>query len=172
MHTARTLAGFFRRQSAGVRICTRFAVYTVLVFATLYAVQDGLIGALNRHFAGLTAQLLRLVGMHTSSSGPVVTLGRFAVEIKDNCNAIYEVGLYAAAVWAYPASWRARLLGTLLGASVLYGVNLLRIVTLLTAGVLLPDWFEVLHLYVWQILYLLVVAACWFVWVSGLRPGA
>ena len=99
----------------------------------------------------------------------MITLGRFAVEIRDNCNAIYEVGLYAAAVWAYPAPWHARLGGTLMGASVLYGVNLLRIGTLLTVGVLLPAWFEVLHLYVWQTLFLLVVAACWVVWVSGRR---
>src|SRR5262245_35620655 len=172
MHIARTLAGVLRRQGAGVRICTRFAVYTVLVFTALFAAQDGLIGALNRHFAGLTAQLLRLVGMPTASSGPVVTLAGFAVEIKDNCNAIYEVGLYAAAIWAYLAPWRARLLGTLLGASVLYGVNLLRIVTLLTVGLRQPVWFEVMHLYVWQTLFLLVVAACWFAWVSWLRPGA
>jgi len=172
MQTARTLAEFLRRQSDSVRLCTRFAVYTVLVFAALYAVQNGLIGALNRHFAGLTALLLRRVGVPSTAAGPVVILGRFAVEIKDNCNAIYEVGLYAAAVWAYPAPWRARLRGTLLGASVLYGVNLLRIVTLLTVGVLMRSWFEVLHLYVWQILFLLVVAACWFAWVSGLREGA
>jgi exosortase H (IPTLxxWG-CTERM-specific) len=166
------LTVFLRRQSDGVRFCALFTLFTVLVFAGLYAAQHVLVVPLNRHFAWMTEQCLRLVGVHTSSSGPVVALSRFAVEIRDNCNAIYEVGLYAAAVWAYPASWRDQLLGTLAGASVLYVVNVLRILTLLAVGLLQPSWFEVMHLYAWQTLFLLVVATCWLAWVSWIRPVA
>ena len=165
------LAVFLRRQHDGVRFCALFALYTVLVFAGLYAARHVLIVALNRHFAWLTEQLLRLVGVHAFSSGPVVALSSFAVEIRNNCNAAFEVGLYAAAVWAYPALWRDRLMGTLAGVSVLYVINVLRIVTLLTVGLLQPSWFEVMHLYAWQTLFLLVVTACWLVWVSRIRPG-
>ena len=165
-------AGFLRRQGDGVRFCTLFALCTVLVFAGLYSAQHVFIGPLNRHFAWITAKVLWLVGVHATSAGRVVTLSSFAVEIKNNCNAIYEVGLYAAAVWAYPAAWRDRLLGTLGGASVLYVVNVLRILTLLTVGLLQPAWFEVMHLYVWQTLFLLVVTTCWLAWVSRLRPVA
>ena len=165
------LTVFLRRQGDGVRFCALFAVFTLLVFAGLYVAQHVLVGPLNRHFAWMTAQVLRLVGGHAASAGPVVTLSHFAVQIKNNCNAIYEVGLYAAAVWAYLAAWRDRLLGTLVGASVLYVVNVLRIVTLLTVGLLQPAWFEVMHLYVWQVLFLLVVITCWLTWVSRLRPG-
>ena len=172
MKTESKLAVFLRRQRDGVRFCVLFTVGTVLVFAGVYAAHAVLVVPLNRHFAWITAQVLRLVGVPTASAGPVVTLSRFAVEIRDNCNAIYEVGLYAAAVLAYPAAWRDRLLGTLAGASVLYGVNVLRILTLLAVGLLQPSWFEVMHLYVWQTLFLLVVATCWLAWVSWIRPGA
>ena len=96
----------------------------------------------------------------------------FAVDIRSNGNAIYEVGLYAAAVWAYPASLSDRLIGTLVGAGVLYVVNFVRILTLVAAGVLQPSWFEATHLYVWQVLFLLVVATCWIGWVSRIRPVA
>ena len=172
MKTESKLAAFLRRQRDGVRFCALFAVFTALVFAVLYAAQHAFVDPLNHHFAWITQMVLRLVGVHAFSSGPVVTLSRFAVEIKNNCNAIFEVGLYAAAVWAYPASWRARLLGTLLGASVLYVINVLRIVTLLTVGLLHPVWFEVIHLYAWQTFFFLVVAICWVVWVSRVRPVA
>jgi len=172
MKTDSKLAVFLRRQRDGVRFCALFTLFTVLVFAGLYAAQNVLVVPLNRHFAWMAEQCLRLVGVHTSSSGPVVTLSRFAVEIKNNCNAIYEVGLYAAAVWAYPAARRDRLIGTLLGASLLYVVNVLRILSLLTVGLLQPAWFEVIHLYAWQTLFLLVVATCWLAWVSRLRPVA
>ena len=46
------------------------------------------------------------------------------------------------------------------------------ILTLLALGVLQYSWFEATHLYVWQALFLLVVATCWIGWVSRLRPVA
>jgi exosortase/archaeosortase family protein len=58
------------------------------------------------------------------------------------------------------------------GAGVLYVVNFIRILTLLALGVLQYSWFEATHLYVWQALFLLVVATCWIGWVSRLRPVA
>ena len=160
------------RHEAGVRFCALFALYTVLGFAAIYAAQGVLVAPLNRHLAWMAEQGLRLFGMHASSSGPTVTMSGFSVEIRSNCNAIYEVGLYAAAVLAYPASLRERLIGTAAGAAVLYVVNLIRILTLLVLGVVQYSWFEVAHLYVWQILFLLVVATCWFGWVSRIRPVA
>jgi len=172
MKIVRKLAVFLRRQGDGVRFCVLFALYTVVVFVCLYTAQDALAVPLDSHFAWITAQVLRLVGNQSSASGPVVSLSHFAVEIKNNCNAIYEVGLYTAAVCAYPASWRDRLLGMLLGAGVLYVVNVLRLMTLLTVGLLYPSWFEVIHLYVWQTLFLVVATTCWIAWVSRTRPVA
>lgn len=141
-------------------------------FGIIYASQSVVVVPLNRHLAWMAEKSLWLFGTHASSSGPVVKLSGFAVEIRSNCNAIYEVGLYVAAVLAYPASLRDRLIGTLVGAAVLYVVNLVRILALLAVGVLQPSWFEATHLYVWQVLFLLVVAACWIGWVSRIRSVA
>ena len=166
------LAAFLRQQRDGIRFCALFALFTALAFAVLYAGQNVFVVPLNRHLAWMTEKFLRLVGVHASSSGAVVTMSSFAVEIRNNCNAIYEVGLYAAAVWAYPASWRDRLAGTLIGAGVLYVVNFIRIMTLLTTGLLYREWFEATHLYAWQAIFLLVVGTCWIAWVSRIRPVA
>ena len=161
-----------RAQRDGIRFCALFALFTALAFAMLYAGQSVLVVPLNRHLAWMTEKVIRLAGVHASSAGAVVSLSGFAVEIKNNCNAIYEVGLYTAAVWAYPASWRERLVGTLVGAAVLYAVNFLRILTLLTVGLVYRSWFEATHLYAWQAIFLLVVGACWIAWVSRIRPVA
>jgi len=170
-HAAR-VAAFLREQRDGLRFCALFALYTAVAFALLYAGQNVVVVPLNRHLAWMTEKVVRLLGVHAVSMGGVVSLGGFAVEIKNNCNAIYEVGLYAAAVWAYPAPWRDRLAGTLAGAGVLYVVNLLRILTLLAVGLLYRSWFEATHLYAWQAVFLLVVGTCWIVWVSRIRPVA
>ena len=172
MKVGRKLAAFLRQQRDGIRFCVLFALFTALAFGVLYAGQNVLVVPLNRHLAWMTGKVLRLVGVNASSVGAVVTMSSFAVEIRNNCNAIYEVGLYAAAVWAYPASWRDRLTGTLIGAAVLYVVNFLRILTLLTIGLLHREWFEATHLYAWQAIFLLVVGTCWIAWVSRIRPVA
>jgi exosortase H (IPTLxxWG-CTERM-specific) len=166
------LAAVLERQRDGIRFCVLFAAFTLLSFTILYLSQNAIVVPVNRHFAWISEKVLRLVGVHAASSGPILTLSTFAVEIGSNCNAIYEVGLYTAAVWAYPAPWRQRLVGTLVGATVLYVVNVLRIGTLLVVGLVQPSWFETTHLYVWQTLFLLVVATCWIAWVSRLRPVA
>jgi exosortase H (IPTLxxWG-CTERM-specific) len=166
------IARFVREQRDGLRFCVLFTVFTGVAFGILYAGQNALVVPLNRHLAWMTEMVLRLIGVHATSSGAVVTMSSFAVEIRNNCNAIYEVGLYTAAVWAYPASRRDRLFGTLLGAGVLYVVNFLRILTLLAVGLLHREWFEATHLYAWQAVFLLVVGTCWIAWVSRIRPVA
>jgi exosortase/archaeosortase family protein len=162
---------WLRQQRDGIRFCALFALFTVLTFAALYVAEKRLVVPLNRHLAWMAEKCLRLVGVPATSAGPVVSMASFGVEIKNNCNAIYEIGLYAAAVWAYPASVRDHLRGTVMGAVVLYGVNLLRILTLLALGLLAPAWFGPTHLYAWQLIFLLVVAACWLGWIARVRPG-
>ena len=107
-----------------VRFCLMFAAFTVAVFIALYGVQDTVVSRLNRHVAWLAGAILSALGAPVASRGAVLSVGSFAVEIKNNCNAIYEAGLFAAAVWAYPAPVRAKAVGTLIGVSLLYLVNL------------------------------------------------
>jgi exosortase/archaeosortase family protein len=151
-----------------LRFCLAFAAFTVAVFLALYGVQDTIIVHLNRHVGWLAGAILSALGAPVASRGAVVSVGSFAVEIKNNCNAIYEAGLFAAAVWAYPAPVRAKAVGTLIGVSVLYLVNLVRVLSLLAIGVLAPGWFDVAHLYIWQALFFAVVAGCWFGWILRL----
>lgn len=144
----------------------------MIAFGALYAGQGLVVAPINRQLAWLAEAFLRAVGVAAASKGPVVTVPGFAVEIKNNCNAIYEIGLYAAAVWAYPASLRERLTGTAIGAAVLYIVNVLRVLGLIALGVYARDWFEAAHLYAWQLVFLAVVAVCWLSWVLRLRRVA
>jgi len=155
-----------------LRFCVVFAMLVVAIFALIYAADNVVVPHLNRHIAWATGLALRALGISAVSVGPVVSATGFAVEIKNNCNAIYEYGLYAAAVAAFPASAGAKLAGLLVGAGVLYAVNLVRVVSLLVLGIFARDWFEVSHLYAWQALFFTTVAACWFGWILRVRPRA
>jgi exosortase/archaeosortase family protein len=175
MATARPAGGlirWLRGHSDGVRFCLLFSVYTLGACLLLFALQRPFVVPFTRGIAWLTHALLRAVGVQAWVAGASVGIPGFAVTIKNNCNAVYEIALYGAAVFAYPAPLPQRVAGVLVGAGVLYLVNLLRVLSLLALGRYWPWGFEATHVYVWQALFLAVVTACWFSWVSRVRPVA
>jgi exosortase H (IPTLxxWG-CTERM-specific) len=144
----------------------------VAIFAAIYAAHDAIVVPLNRHIAWIAGAGLGALGLSAVAVGPVISTRGFAVEIKNNCNAIFELGLYAAAVCAYPASLTAKAVGVLVGAGVLYAVNFLRVISLIALGIFARDWFEIAHFYAWQILFFATVVACWFGWILRIPPRA
>lgn len=159
-------------QRQGLAFCLRFGLYTVAIFLVLYALHESFVVPFTRLIARLSHTVLVILNAQSWVSGTSVGIPGFAVEIKNNCNAIYEIGLYAAAVFAYPASLKQRTVGTVMGATVLYLVNLLRIVGLIGIGRYFPGGFQVAHLYFFQAFFLAFVAACWLIWLSRLHRHA
>jgi len=153
----------------GLRFCLLFACYTVAIFLLLYALHVPVVVPFTRVIAWLSHTILQILGANAWVAGASVGIPGFAVEIKNNCNAIYEIGLYGAAVVAYPASWRERTLGFALGAALLYLANLVRVLALIGLGRYFPGGFHLAHLYLFQALFLGLVAACWLTWLSRLR---
>jgi exosortase H (IPTLxxWG-CTERM-specific) len=168
---ARLLEGLRQHQSV-LRFCLRFGVYSVVAFTVLYALQDQLVEPFTRGIAWLTYKVMRAFGIPASLDGVVVSVPNFAVLIRNNCNAAYEMGLYTAATLAYPAPALRRTTGILIAVTVLYVVNLIRVLSLLYLGYVLPGFFEAAHVYVWQVLFLVVVAALWLGWIGRVRPVA
>ena len=87
-----------------LRFCLRFGLYALLCFLLLYAVHNQLIGSFTGFIAYLSHTILKGLGAKSWVLGTSVGISGFSVEIKNNCNAIYEIGLYASAVFAYPAT--------------------------------------------------------------------
>jgi exosortase/archaeosortase family protein len=155
-----------------VVFCVRFGVYSVVAFGVLYALQDTLVEPFTRGIAWVTYKIMHAFGTPVSLDGVTVRVPNFGVLIRNNCNAAYEIGLYSAATLAYPAPASRRTAGILFAGVVLYVVNLIRVLSLLYLGYLLPGFFDAAHVYVWQVLFLVVVAALWLSWIGRVRPGA
>ena len=155
-----------------MRFCLRFGLCSIAAFSLLYMLQDQVVEPFTRGIAWVTYTLMRAVGTPVSLDGVTVSVPNFAVLIRNNCNAAYEMGLYTAATLAYPAPASRRTTGILLAVAVLYVVNLIRVLSLLYTGYLLPGAFEAAHVYVWQVLFLVVVSGLWLGWIARLRPVA
>jgi exosortase H (IPTLxxWG-CTERM-specific) len=113
--------------------------------------------------AGVVHSIIGLLGSSTRT-GRFVTYDGFAVEIVGECLGLYEILIFAAAVLAYPATWRQRGQGLVLGTAIILVFNLVRIVALLLVGRHLPGLFEFFHLYFWQGTLVLLIAAAWLAW--------
>lgn len=120
--------------------------------------------------AAAAARILGWIGIGVTQSGTQILFRRGGLEIISECSAIYVLILFTAGVLAFPASWRARAWGLGLGIPCLVGVNVLRLVTL---GLLLEyraSLLPLFHEYLWQVLFILVVAVVYFVWIERIAP--
>ena len=127
--------------------------------------------ALNRTVASTVATLMSLGGTPVLHNGNTILYGADAFIIIADCTGIDVVGLYVAAVFAFPSDWRKKGWGVVFGVLVLMGVNLVRIVSLIYIGARWPEALEYGHLYVWPVLVLAVGLGLWLSWVRRTVRG-
>ena len=85
------------------------------------------------------------------------------VEATLACSGADALALCLGTVIAYPVKWRTRLAGAAGGAAVIVALNILRIGTLGRAAAT-PEWFNILHLYIWPAVLTLAIAGYVFSW--------
>jgi exosortase H (IPTLxxWG-CTERM-specific) len=96
----------------------------------------------------------------------------FGVTILSGCNGIEAMIVLVAAMLAYPAPLKHRLVGLAAGILAIQALNLVRIVSLFYLGQWNRDVFEWAHLYAWQILIMLDALVVWLLWLKALpAPG-
>lgn len=90
------------------------------------------------------------------------------VSIEAGCNGVEACIVLIAAMMAFPASWRMRLVGIALGILAVQAVNVLRVLSLFYLVEWNREWFEFAHLYLWQALIMLDVLVVWLLWIREL----
>lgn len=101
--------------------------------------------------------------------------GAFWYEVIPACTTAVPTVLFAALVLAYPATWRQRAVGVLLGVPALFLFNLLRLVLLAWIGVHAMATYDAVHWVGFQALFVFVVGLLWVTWIRvvvqrGERP--
>ena len=120
--------------------------------------------------AALSAWLVTLFDPNVAATGKVIrsTVNGFAVSIEAGCNGIEATIVLVAAIVAFPAPWRDRLIGLAAGVVAVQGLNIVRVISLFYLGQWNMQVFEWAHLYVWQALIMLDVLVVWLIWVRML----
>jgi exosortase/archaeosortase family protein len=120
-------------------------------------------------FAWLSCGVVRLFQSQVELSEATITGPYFSLEVIPACTGFAVFWVFACAVIAFPARWSARLRGVLLGGLTIACFNVVRLASLYFIGESYPELFDDAHLYVFQGLLIILVAAYWYVWAHGAR---
>ena len=94
----------------------------------------------------------------------------FTFRVVPDCGAIPSMSIFLAAVLAFPTGWARRLVGAIGGLGILYAINILRLATLGVVGAVDRSpgqkWFNFVHEYVWQGIFIVFVVAVWMLWIE------
>ena len=92
----------------------------------------------------------------------------FGVRIERGCNGVEAVIILFAAIFAFPAPFKNKIIGFFIGFLAIQGLNLVRIVSLFYLGQWNQVAFEWFHLYLWQALIIMDALVVWLIWLRTL----
>jgi exosortase H (IPTLxxWG-CTERM-specific) len=92
----------------------------------------------------------------------------FGVRIERGCNGLEAVIILFAAIFAFPAPFKNKLIGFTAGFFAIQLLNLVRIISLYYLGQWNYTAFEWFHLYLWQALIILDALVVWLIWLRTL----
>ena len=162
--------GWFSAKKPVLRFVLIFGVLIVLFYSVFYwrSSEDTLMGRVFPWYLSRYAEaggtVLNWLGQEVRVVGQSMHTNSFSVRIVRGCDAMEATALFVAGVLAFPVSYRRKITGVVAGVLILAVVNLIRIVTLFFIGVYFRKFFHMMHIDVWQALFILMTISLWFLW--------
>ena len=155
-----------------IRFFVLFCVLLVGLFTLeiLQPVEKYVILPFTSLIADLSVWIIQLFDDNVIATANVIrdkTSG-FGVRIERGCNGVEALIILAAAIFAFPAPFRNKVIGFAIGFVAIQALNLVRIISLFYLGQWNQVAFEWFHLYLWQALIILDALVVWLVWLRTL----
>ena len=155
-----------------LRFVTTFLLILIALFTLemLNPVQEHVITPFTSLLAHLSAVLILPFDNSVVAYGKILQFkdSGFAVSIEAGCNGVEATIVLIAAICAFPASWRARLIAIGLGFLAIQVLNIVRIISLFYLGNWNLEYFSWIHLYLWPALIMLDVLVVFIVYLRYL----
>jgi len=150
------------------RFIARYVVILSVGFfvLALRPVNDRLVNPYTTFVAHESKVALNLFGEGATVREQVLSSPRFSVVIYNGCNGLEAILIFASGVLAFPAPWRKKAVGLLLGFLAIQVANIVRVVSLFYVGIYKPAWFSAAHVFVWQSIIIVLGVVLWLLWVN------
>ena len=112
----------------------------------------------------ISSFFLNLFGQGTNAQDATLQGKLATLNVAKGCDGMEAMALYLIGVLLMPFSWRSKGVGLLLGAGVLFVLNLVRIIGLYLAKVYWPSAFDTLHIHGGFALFTIVAILLWAAW--------
>ncbi len=147
-----------------LRFLSVVILFIILFYVFYTTIYESHIEPIVTHWnAVVSSAILNLLGYNTAVHDANVS-GTYSINIKRGCDAIEPIALLCAIILAFPTSLKHKLKGLLVGVIALLMLNVVRIVCLYLTGIYFPSIFDLMHLQVWQVLFILAVLVYCAVW--------
>jgi len=140
------------------------ALLGLYAVVALNQVNDHVIVPFTEVVARCSAVVLRSVENGVEAVGTVIRSSRFALDVQNGCNGVEATILLAAAILAFPATLRSRLIGLAIASVAIELLNLVRLSTLFWLGEHHRRIFDFFHVAVWQSLIILAAISIFVLW--------
>lgn len=122
--------------------------------------------ALNNWYASIGSTIINWFGFNTTVKHSLINSTFFSVDIERGCDALEPIGFFIAAVLAYPVSCSKKWLALFFGPILLAILNIGRIVTLYFTGIYFKSVFDIIHIDVWQVVFILLTVGLCLIWIK------
>jgi exosortase H (IPTLxxWG-CTERM-specific) len=158
--------GIAASRKPGIVFVARFfaALIVFYIIVTSDPVNDHVIVPFTELIVRTTAAILRGIHEPIVVVGTVIRTSRFALDVRNGCNAVEAMMLLAAAMIAFPATLRSRLAGLLVASVAIQIVNVIRVSSLVWLGEHHRGAFDVMHVAVWQTIVILAAVTMFVFW--------
>lgn len=147
-----------------------FGVLLVLFYSlTSGATYDSILAVYLNDSARLSSLILNRFGEPSFVSGLTIESSQFAFTVQRGCDALEPSWFFSAAIVAFPARFMRKILGILLGVTLLNLANLFRIANLFWVGSYHPSLFDMIHVQLWPAGFIILSILIWTGWVAWTR---
>ncbi len=157
-----------QRAGQQARVIAFVALLVVLVLA-ITLTPAPLVRPIADSTASVAGALIAAVGVDNAVAGNYIYTDKRTLLVGRDCTGAYLIAIFAALVLTYPASRRDKLLAFAVGVPALLAVNMARLVGAGVVAEFLPNQFDLIHDYVFQVLLVLAVLALWLLWIGRVK---
>jgi len=147
-------------------ICIFYALWITPFF------QEYIVANVAIFYAEISTLFLSIFQQPVKAIGDTLTGTGFSMSIKNGCDAIEAIAILLCAMMIYPSSWKNKSIGLLVGLVLLVILNIIRIISLYFIGIYIPSLFEVMHVSVWQVLFIafpILIILRWINWTKKIE---
>ena len=163
-----------RRNVVSIKFCIRFIVLLSVFVAVIIVMRIGgqrVETSMNSFTAKTTAYVLEALSLETRQYHSEIDAQGLTFDIIIECTGLYTACLYLSCVLAFPASFKRKIAGSILGLLAIFTVNIFRLTTLILIAIYRPQLSDLAHYYIWDVSFIVLVIVLFQIWVDGIVKG-